>query len=303
MLRLEIRLVEYFLAVVDHGTVTRAAERLYVAQPSVSQAIRTLETDLGVALFKRLPRGLRLTADGEAFVEPARRLLADVDFAAERVHAVRNLTAGRIKVAALSSLAADPLSSLLSEFHSRWPDVTFEILDPGSPELVAEAVRRGKAEVGLTNLTEDTTQLRSIHLGEQELAIVLPPGLAAGVPDPVPWAAAAKLPMAVEIADRHTIGDGHASEAMTEVVVECAHRQAVWELVRAGAAATVLPRAFASSHLDGVSVRPFAPPITRPIGWVFRQGPLSPAAAVLLGRSGARPSPSGPAPPSDGSLA
>ena len=69
------RRLEYFLAVVEEGGVTRAAGRLHVAQPSLSQALKTLEAELGLELFHRVGRRLRLSAAGEAFVGPARQVL------------------------------------------------------------------------------------------------------------------------------------------------------------------------------------------------------------------------------------
>ena len=73
------RALQYFLAVVDHVTFTNAAAALNVAQPSLSQAIQTLERDLGVQLFLRVSRGARLTSAGEALVAPARRTLRDFE--------------------------------------------------------------------------------------------------------------------------------------------------------------------------------------------------------------------------------
>lgn len=74
---MEPRAAEYFLAVVEHGGVTRAAQALYLAQPSLSEAIRRLEEELGVVLFERSGRGLVPTPAGRALVEPARRIVAD----------------------------------------------------------------------------------------------------------------------------------------------------------------------------------------------------------------------------------
>ena len=82
------RRLRYFISVVDEGGVTRAAERLHVAQPSLSQALRVFEDELGVKLFDRVGRGLRLTSAGEALVGPARQILRSIDDARNAVSGV-----------------------------------------------------------------------------------------------------------------------------------------------------------------------------------------------------------------------
>ncbi|MCQ4129057.1 LysR family transcriptional regulator [Rhodococcus erythropolis] len=280
----DLRLIEYFVAVAEHGTVTHAAQSLYVAQPSLSQAIRTLERKLGVVLFERSGRGLDLTADGKSLLTPARQILSDVQFAIDQVQAVRDVAGGRLKIVALSSLAIDPLAVLLSRFHPRFPEVILDIADADNFADVVESVREGRAELGLTELSEQLPPLHTRFVQEQEIALVLPPDLAATVPDPVPLLAAAALPLVVELSTnfRWAFIDSALADSLRNVVVECAHRQAVWELVRAGVGATVLPRRFAETELEGVVVRSFSPPITRSIGWVMRPGPLSPAAEAFL---------------------
>jgi DNA-binding transcriptional LysR family regulator len=82
--------IRYFVTVAEEGHVGRAAARLRVAQPAVSRQIRSLEDELGARLFERTPRGMRLAAPGRVFLDRARRILADVDDAAEAVRASVN---------------------------------------------------------------------------------------------------------------------------------------------------------------------------------------------------------------------
>ena len=82
---MDLHLVTYFVAVVDHGGITKAAQSLYISQPSLSQAIRTLERRLGVTLFDRTGRRLELTEAGRKLDVAARRILADVDRARSKV--------------------------------------------------------------------------------------------------------------------------------------------------------------------------------------------------------------------------
>ena len=94
------------------GGVTRAAGRLHVAQPSLSQALRALESELGVELFHRVGRGLRLSPAGEALLGPARQILRSIEEARGAMAGVRELETGTIEIAALATLAVDPMATL-----------------------------------------------------------------------------------------------------------------------------------------------------------------------------------------------
>lgn len=305
MRQVDLRLVEYFLAVVDHGGTTRAAQALYISQPSLSQAIRTLERQLGVTLFDRSRRHLVLSPDGEAFTGPARRILADAEHARSRVRSVRDLASGRLEIAAVATLTVDPLPDLASALRASHPGIRLIVLDPGDTPGVLGEVRRGRAELGLIDRPVPDGSLPVRELWDQEMALVLPPALAAGLPDPVPLAALAGIPLIVELS-------GSPSRAVLEAElgdlvdprVECAHRQAIGELVVHGAGAAFLPRRIAEGELRDVVVRSTVPPIRHTVRVVHRPGPLSPAATAFLHaaeliRDGHSPPPSPrtPAPP------
>jgi DNA-binding transcriptional LysR family regulator len=281
---MNLRLVEYFVAVVDHGGVTNAAKALYIAQPSMSQAIRTLEHDLGVQLFDRSGRHLALTPEGMAFAVSARRILADVEQAKAKMRSARDLFHGRLDVAAISSLAVDPLPRLVCNLRDRHPGIIVNVLDPGGPAGVVDQVRRGTAELGLTDLPVKAGALEIRELWTREIALVLPPALAADLPDPVPVDALGRIPLVME--HSHTTGRTFFGEtvqrAISHVTVECAHRQSIWELVRHGAGATLLPRGIAETELTGVVVRSLAPQLRLSAGIVLRPGPVSPASQAFL---------------------
>ena len=98
------RHLEYFLAVADYGGFTNAAHALRVAQPSLSQAIKGLESELGVELFRRIPQGTRLTSAGESLLGPARQTLRDFAAAQAAVRGIRTLESGRLDIASLPGL-------------------------------------------------------------------------------------------------------------------------------------------------------------------------------------------------------
>lgn len=282
---MEPRLVEYFVAVVDHGGIAKAARALYISQPSLSQAIRHLEGQLGVELFDRSGRHLTLNPDGVAFVAPARGILTDIDRARARVAAVRDLQAGHLELAAVSTLAVEPLPEMVARFRERNPGVLVNVTDPGDAAGAVNQVRRGQVELGLTALPGGCDQLRTFDLWAQEIVMALPPSLAAGLPDPVPLDAIPAIPLVMEFS--HDSGrlpiDDRLDRVVSSVAVECAHRQAVWELVMHGAGATFLPRGIAETELRGMVVRSIEPQIRQQVRIVLRAGAPSPAAAAFLG--------------------
>src|SRR6202048_1547688 len=110
---MDVRQLLAVVMVVDKGGVTKAAEELHVAQPSLSQTIRTLERELGVELFHRVRRHLVLSAAGEALLGPARQVLRDMDTVYASVAQVKGLTAGRLDLVAEPTLASDPVAGLI----------------------------------------------------------------------------------------------------------------------------------------------------------------------------------------------
>lgn len=280
----DLHLAAYFVAVVDHGGITKAANALYVSQPSLSQAIRTLERRLGTTLFDRSGRQLELTEDGRKLDVAARQILADVERAKQRVAAVRELDAGRVDVIASGTFSIDPMVRLARTFRDRYPHVTVRIHDtPGELGVVA-GLKRGEAEVGVVDLSAaDTTSLRTVPLLTQELVLALPPALASELPDPVPRDMVRTLPLILDVTGRG--GTNLVVDSLGEdvpVVVDCAHPAATWDLVRRGAGVAVAPRSVAEQQMPDATIRGMQPPLTRRVGLVLRSGPASPAAEAFV---------------------
>src|ERR1700754_430210 len=100
---MELRHLRYFVAVAEEQHMTRAAARLGIQQPPLSQQIRDLESELGVQLFERAPRSIRLNAAGQLFLQDARRLLAEAQDAVTRVRQAARGESGRIAMGYTSS--------------------------------------------------------------------------------------------------------------------------------------------------------------------------------------------------------
>jgi LysR family transcriptional regulator, carnitine catabolism transcriptional activator len=280
------RRLRYFLAVVDEGSVTRAARRLHVAQPSLSQALRAFESELGVQLFHRVGRGLRLSTAGEALTGHARQILRAIDGARGAITGVLELRTGTLEIAALATLAVDPMSDLIGRFRARYPGVEVRVLEPESAELVGALVRDGACELGAAHLPLSRGQLISHRLGEQELKFVLPPHTAAEQ-RPLGARELARTPLVVSppgTSTRMLLEQALAAVGVTpQIAVQTAAREAIVPLVLAGAGAALLPASLAQeAQRRGATVRSARPRITRIVGLIHREGPLSPAAGALL---------------------
>jgi DNA-binding transcriptional LysR family regulator len=161
----------YFLAAVEHGSFSAAAEELHMAQPSLSEQIRRLEAELGVALFTRAGRGLTLTEAGRLLRPHAERTLADAQDAVESVRGVRTLAGGTVTFGTFGSAHHYLLAGLIGDFRSRHPNVRVRAVGQNSAE-VAEAVREGMLEAGLVALPVDDRGLEVRPAMREELQYV-----------------------------------------------------------------------------------------------------------------------------------
>ncbi|MFK3680441.1 LysR family transcriptional regulator [Pseudomonas sp. NPDC088890] len=174
---MNLKQLEYALAVADTGSFTRAAERCHVVQSALSHQVARLEAQLGVSLFERTSRRVRLTPAGEAFVLSARPALEAAQRIADDVAAACGQVRGRLSIGEISSLTALDLVDLLALFHARYPAVDVRWLTAKSELLVADVCER-RLDVGFIGLWQGEV-LQGVHhrlLGREELVAVLPPG-------------------------------------------------------------------------------------------------------------------------------
>jgi DNA-binding transcriptional LysR family regulator len=146
--------LQYFLSAVKNGSFSAAAEEMHIAQPSISEQVRRLETELGVALFQRVGRGLVPTEAGYVLRDHAERVLAAADDARESVSAVRELKGGTASFGTFGTARHYLGTGLIDDFRIRYPHVKVRLVGQNSSE-VAEAVRAGELEAGLVALPID----------------------------------------------------------------------------------------------------------------------------------------------------
>lgn len=282
---MDLRHLEFVVAIVDHGGVGRAATALHVAQPSVSASVRRLERELGVNLFDRIGRRLVPTDAGATVVEHARQLLAGRERLQAELADQRGLLAGTLRLVSLPTLATEPLTALVVAFSAHHPAVRIEIAEPLDADDLERRVSDGRSELGLTDLTLTGRALRRVHLSDQPIVAVLPP--TTSVPDGrLTTAALAHLPLITTppgTSTRNLLDQALRSHQLAaNIVVETGHREAIVPLVLAGTGATVLPGPLAiDAALGGAVLAEIEPPLHRRIGLVHRLGPLSPAASAF----------------------
>ena len=167
---MELRHLRYFVAVADEGTIARAAARLGIAHSPLARRVHDLEQELGVTLFERLPRGLRLTAAGACFLADARRVLADASAAVERVRAAGGAVAGPLRVGhAEFGVAGAIVREATLAFGREHPQVGLSVHAAGLMRQEGE-VRAGRLDIGFSfDIDPDDPTLASEVLWEDHL--------------------------------------------------------------------------------------------------------------------------------------
>ncbi|NMM89759.1 hypothetical protein B2J88_36405 [Rhodococcus sp. SRB_17] len=284
---MELRQAEYFLAVIEHGTITRAAAVLRVAQPSLSQSIRTLEKQLATQLFDRVGRRLTPSEAGLALVPQARRLLTEAATARAAVNDVLTMTRGTLTIAVHAELIVDPLAPLVGEFRRRYPGVLVELIDPNSNNAAIRMLQNGECDAAVTTIEDPGPALSSFNLGTQTLSLVAAPSFPLPEGDPLPLKYLADVPLILTppTTSGRALIESVFAKAGTPVnaMVECAPREAIWTLTMAGAGASFfLPAMAAAAGPLGAQVRSTDPSISRPVLLLSRKGPNSTAFECFL---------------------
>lgn len=172
---MDLRQLRYFVAVAEAGTMTRAAKRCHVAQPSLSQQIAKLEKGLGVVLFDRQARGVALTPAGKALLPRARRMLADAEEIRARIADDVSEGAGRFAVGAIPTIAPYTLHRVLPRLREEFPLAEITIREDLT-DVVAEAVEDNQLDLAITSTPIRREPLEVEVLASEPLMLVLPAG-------------------------------------------------------------------------------------------------------------------------------
>ncbi len=169
----EIRQLRYFITVAEELNFARAAKRLAMAQPPLSQAIRNLETELGVELFDRTRRPIALTRAGRALLAEALPIIDQIAYVVEATRRAGASKGGHLEIGAVSAAQLGVLPRLLSVFHTAYPDVQLGIDDITSSRQL-RAIREGRIDIGFIHSPAYDPMLETRIVHREGLSLILP---------------------------------------------------------------------------------------------------------------------------------
>jgi DNA-binding transcriptional LysR family regulator len=284
-LLMTLRQLEYFIAVVEEGSFTRAAERLFVSQPALSHQIRVLELEFGCELLERLPRSVHMTERGVAFLPHAVATVRSAEDANRAALSVAALESGELRVGTLFSLALGVIPPAIRAWRAAHPHVRVDVLEFTSVGALAAGMLAGAADVAL-GPRPDSWRGPIRPLGIEEFVLVLPDH------DPLLRTGDGTVSVA-ELAERPWVLYPSDSGLAPVVVEACAaagfsprgaavtyHSVTAIELAAAGVGVALVPDNVVSREFAGCTARP-DPPVRRELVAFARSRPSTSALAFI----------------------
>ncbi len=170
---LNLKRIRYFTVVAEELHFGRAAERLHMAQPPLSQQIRQLETDLGVELFSRSTRRVKLTEAGTLFYPQALKLITDAEGLERRLAQYSSGDGGRLRIGFVDSSSYEVMPRFLRAYRARWPAVEYELRSMSSDEQY-KALTRGEIDLGIARANRNPQELKSTLISKERLILAMP---------------------------------------------------------------------------------------------------------------------------------
>ncbi len=254
---MDLRHLRYFVTVADELHFGRAAARLHMAQPPLSQQIKRLERELGLQLFERTRRKVELTLAGEILLAEARRAVTQADRVLDLARDVRTGEAGRVRIGFVGSALYGPLPALLQALRRQAPEITLSILEMETgPQLTGLVDDR--LDLGFMRPPESVSPLAVRVLLSEELIAVLPQQHPHPGGEPVPLTALAAEPFVLFTASH---GQGYWNVVMRacasagfvpQVVYEAEHVHTMVGIVASGMGVSLVPASMRRLSLDGL---------------------------------------------------
>lgn len=288
---MDLRQLEYFTAIAREGSLTAAAQRCRIAQPSLSQQLRALEDELGEALVHRKPRGVETTVAGKILLEHAERVLEEVRLLRERFSERRDRQEGSVIFGMIPTIAPYLLPKLLKPFREEFPKIDVQVREARTSGLI-QLVVDGSIEFAILSDVTPADQKRwSLHVSElfrEPLMLAVPLGhpLADGAQAPRPEQLQPET--LIHLRDGHCLTDSTLKACRLDRLdprLECGQLETALAMVEAGMGILVVPElAIRSRPVPGVAICRFAEPLPeRTISLMKRRGAtLSNAATELV---------------------
>lgn len=245
---MDLRRLEVFAKVAELGSFSRAAEALFLTQPTISEHVRALEVEVGLPLLDRLGRGATPTPAGRMMLDYAHRMLKLAEEARQAIDRFQGRMSGTLTVGASTIPGEYVLPGLLGQFKAKYPDITMSLRVSASRE-VSEWVDEGRVEIGVVGARPALRSLAARELMNDELVVVVPAGHAWASRRAIGLADVKSEPLVVrepgsgsrEALERALHEAGTDLDAF-RVAGEIGSTQAVKQLVRAGAGVTIISR-------------------------------------------------------------
>lgn len=282
---MELRHLRYFEAVARYSHVTRAAAELHIAQPALSKQISQLEQELGVALFDRVGRTVRLTEAGEALLPHARAVMAQVQAGRAEMAERVGLRRGRATVGTPPTVGTQLLPPVLAAFNRRYPGIELRLHEAGVQTLL-DLLETGLTDVAIVTLPVDDEQLTVMPLFTEEMVVAVWRGHQLAGRDEVeirqlqlePWVLS---PENYELREA-TLSACATAGFTPRVVLDGGETDTLLRFVAAGLGVALVPRLAVQGIGDLVALRVCDQKLTRTLGLVWRgDRAASPAARAL----------------------
>lgn len=288
---MELRHIRYFLAVAEEGNFTRAAARLGIGQPPLSQQIRDLETEIGALLFHRVPHGAELTAAGMAFLSGAKAALAAAEKARLAAQSANRGETGRLSLGFTASSAFNPIvSTTIRRFQARWPDVQLSLTEMNTLGLM-EQLERGELDATFMRPgLDDPGGIRLKRLPDEPMVVALPASHPLAKQKTLPLALLAKEPfilfprlVGLSLYD-DVVRACHEAGFELKVAQEAPQISSVVNLVAADLGVSIVPASISQIKLAGVAYRPIeGPPAVARLALAVLRSQRSPVTENLMG--------------------
>jgi DNA-binding transcriptional LysR family regulator len=263
---MELRHLRYFVAVAEELSFTRAAERLHIGQPPLSQQIQALEAEVGAQLLERNKRWVRLTGPGKLFLEDARRMLALAEQAKETARRAQRGEAGELRIGFTFSTPFTPLfASMVRRYRQQYPGVVLTFIEMTTLRQL-EKLEARELDLGFVRSVSvpipDTITLTTLRT--DPLRLVLPADSPLAAQESVSVKDLEGLPFVIFPQDA---GTGihpqlfrlcRAAGFTPQIAMEAGEPSTIIGLVAAGCGISVLPSSFEGIHMEGIVYRPLA---------------------------------------------
>ena len=282
--QLKISQLVALVMVADEGSFSAAALQLGLAQSTVSHAIATLETELGVVLLLRNRSGAVLTPMGTQICQQARGLLAQLKEIRQTATQAKDLKTGRVRVAAVRTVATHVLPGVISTFRQLHPGLSVEISEHDRYSDVEQAIKAGQADLGFT-LLPTPAEFQAWELFREAFVALLPPD-ETDPEEPLSWdklAGYARIVNARSTAHNNLVSD-HLAAFDCHLSIDYSVREdsTLMNLVKKGLGVAILARLEAEPIPTGVRVKALPEPLERVVGVAMLENAVLPRAVFVF---------------------